>query len=159
MIESASRQDRKGDVEPKLPFVRESSSTSASVDNYHPQSADDQTIRTRVQTTLDQIELHVENFYHDAPVPNARHNDTGLVFFASTYLPNTLGTMLAQSRNSKVLIKHALAQFIISKISHVEKSEGSLLPDEFLLTPKTTGLSGPGKPGSSLFLLALLVGS
>ena len=147
VVESAPEQNRKDNPEPKLPFITESSSTSPSVENYLPQSADDQTIRTRAQTVLDQIELHVENFYQDVRQPRARLSDIDLDFFSSLYLPNPLGTLLHQSKDSKYLIKHALAQFIGSKISLFERSEWSLLPDDFLIAPKATPKDGPGKPG------------
>ena len=123
--------------EPKKPLFTETSSGSDSLDNFLPQSADDKTVQNNVTTTLDQIELHVENFYQNTPAPGAGSADAELATFNSPYLPNPLATLLPQTSNKVLLIKHALAHFVSSCISATAGPDWSLLPDDFVLLPST----------------------
>ena len=138
------------DSEPKGPSVTETPSGSASFEKFLPQSADDKTVQNGVKTTLDQIELHVENFYQNASASGARPADAELATFNSPYLPSPLAALLPQTNNRVLLIKHALAQFITSCISATASPDWSLLPEDFVLLPsaiRSASSSKSTKPG------------
>ncbi|KAL2037110.1 hypothetical protein N7G274_010106 [Stereocaulon virgatum] len=125
------------DSESKGPSVTETPSGLASFDSFLPQSADDKTVHTHVKTMLDQIELHVENFYQNASSSSTRLADAELAIFNSPYLPNSLATLLPQTNNQVPLIKHALAYIATSCISTNASPDWSLLPKDFVLLPST----------------------
>ena len=125
------------------------SGPSGTYENYLPQSADDTTIQHKVRSTLDQIELHVENFYRDSSSAS-RLDNVELAKFDSPYLSASLETLLPRSRNNVNIIKHALAQSVTASISTTANSTRSLLPTEFSLLPNTitsTRSSVTLKPG------------
>lgn len=121
--------------EPKGPTVTEAGSDLATFENFLPQSADDNTIRSKAKTTLDQIELYVENFYQDASAASTP-NVSKLATFESPYLPSSVSSLLQQSRNRRALIKHSLARFVTSSISPTAGPDNCLLPTEFALLPR-----------------------
>lgn len=146
--------------EPKGPVVTETYNTSGSSETFLPQSADDKTVQNIAKTTLDQIELHVENFYQGIARSSMGPTDADFATFNSPYLSDSLGTLLSQTRNAVPLIKHALAHFITDSISLIANPESTLLPDEFILLPSTVkaantnGSARPGKIIGSVRLLA-----
>ena len=138
------------DSEPKGPSVIETPSGSTAFENFLPQSADDKTVQNNVKTTLDHIELHVENFYQNASASGARSADAELATFNSPYLPSSLAALLPQTNNRVLLIKHALAHFITSCISATASPDWSLLPEDFVLLPsaiRAANSSRSTKPG------------
>ena len=111
--------------------------TSRTYDNYIPQSADDRTIQQKVRSTLDQIELHVENFYRNSS-SSALGPDSGkLAVFDSPHLSASLASLLPHSRNKLSIIKHALVQSVTSSLSPTADSARSLIPTEYTLLPST----------------------
>ncbi len=137
--------------EPKKVPVTEAPRFSNTLENYLPQSADDKTVQNNVKTMLDQVELYVENFYQNHSGLSSVRPHTDIAAFNSPNLPNSLATLLLQSRHATFLIKHALAQFITSSISPRSRPGSSLLPDEFMLVPaavESTRNSGSTKPGN-----------
>lgn len=122
---------------PKKPVVTERFGASGTYENYLSQSADDGTIQQKVKSTLDQIELHVENFYRNSSSSAVRPDDAELAVFNSPYLPAPLASLLPRSNNRVNIIKHALAQSITSSISPSASSAHSLLPAEYALLPST----------------------
>ena len=125
------------------------SDASGTYGNHLPQSADDTTIQQKVRSTLDQIELHVENFYHNSS-STSRPDNVELAKFDSPYLSASLDSLLPRSRNNVNIIKHALAQSVTASISTSVRSTRSLLPTEFTLLPNTitsTRSSVTLKPG------------
>ncbi|KAL2046616.1 hypothetical protein ABVK25_011697 [Lepraria finkii] len=138
------------DSEPKGPSVIETPSGSTAFENFLPQSADDKTVQNNVKTTLDHIELHVENFYQNASASGARSADAELATFNSPYLPSSLAALLPQTNNRVLLNKHALAHFITSCISATASPDWSLLPEDFVLLPsaiRAANSSRSTKPG------------
>ena len=136
--------------EPKQPFVTQTSSGSNSIDGFLPQSADDKTVQNEVKTVLDQIELHVENFYQNTPASGSRLADAELAVFDSPYLPTSLASLLQQTNNSIPIIKHALAQFVTACITTPSDPDWSLLPEDFVLLPNAVrkrGSTRSTKPG------------
>lgn len=136
--------------EPKQPLVTQTSSGSNSIDGFLPQSADDKTVQNEVKTVLDQIELHVENFYQNTQASGSRLADAELAMFDSPYLPTSLASLLHQTNNSIPIIKHALAQFVTACITTPSDPDWSLLPEDFVLLPNAVrkrGSTRSTKPG------------
>ncbi|CAF9917925.1 MAG: hypothetical protein ALECFALPRED_000424 [Alectoria fallacina] len=122
---------------PKTPFVTEASGLSRTYESYLPQSADDRTIQQKTKATLDQIELHVENFYRNSASSAPRLDNAELAVFDSPYLPASLTSLLPRSKNRINLMKHALAHSVTSSISPSASPAPSLLPTEYGLLPST----------------------
>ena len=142
---------------PNEGFVRQATTRSnrgfVNYENYLPQSADDTTVRQRVKSTLDQVELHVENFYQTIIDPSfsSKTTDKELSVLNSPHLPRSLNSLLAQPSDKVSLIKHALAYLITSSIATNTKPTESLLPIEFLDLPNSlaaTKAANPPKPGT-----------
>ena len=145
--------DRRG-VELRPPRYQGWSGASPTNDNYFPQSADDKTIQQKVRSTLDQIELHVENFYRNPSSSALRPDNRELALFDSPYLSASLASLLPHSRNEVNIIKHALAQSVISSLSLTADSKRSLIPTEYTLLPSaitSTKSSVTLKPGKCHF--------
>lgn len=119
----------------KKPILTEANGASATYEDYLPQSADDKTIQQRTQSTLDQIELHVENFYRHSSSSALRPDNAELAKFDSPYLPASLATLLPRSNNRRNIMKHALAQSVTSSISPSADPARSFLPTEYTLLP------------------------
>ena len=128
--------------EPKKSLVTQTSSGSNSIDGFLPQSADDKTVQNEVKTVLDQIELHVENFYQNTQVSGSRLADAELAMFDSPYIPSSFASLLPQTNNSIPLIKHALAHCITACITTPSESNWSLLPKDFVLLPNAVRAGG-----------------
>lgn len=139
----------------KTPFVTETSGASGTYENYLPQSADDKTIQQKAKSTLDQIELHVENFYRNSSSSAPRPDNAELAVFDSPYLPAPLTSLLPRSKNKVNIMKHALAQSVTSSISPSASPARSLLPTEYVLLPNTitsARSSVPAKAGKYCFV-------
>lgn len=135
---------------PKVPLMTPMASASAAFENYIPQPADDATVKHNVNTIMDQIELHVENFYQNSSAAPSTRNNAELALFDSPYLAASLASLLPRSKNKTHLVKHALAQHIISSISPTSSHAKSLLPQEFVLLPDAIrSAKTGGKPGES----------
>lgn len=146
------RKSRKQDQTPipKKSLVTEASGGPGTYENYLPQSADDNTVQQKAKAVLDQLELHVENFYQKSSSSAPSIDNKQLAAFDSPYLPASLATLLPRSKNRVNVIKHALALLVTSSISPSADSARSLLPSEFALLPNTVtkGTSSvPAKAG------------
>jgi hypothetical protein len=101
-----------------------------------PQSESDPTIRNLANRTLDQIELHVENYYQDAmAMPVNGIAKSNLQIFENEYLQRPMLQLIQQTDRPTVVIKHCVASLIISKITASSKyanSDSSFLPAEFM---------------------------
>jgi hypothetical protein len=119
---------------------------------YHkhlPQSADDTTIRTSIRTLFDQLELHVENFYHDvaASVPLTEELQAALQRIDSPHLPDSIISLLPRARSQLPLIKHCLVSYLVASISTDDGSVPSLLPTDFATLPLLAEGTGQKKAG------------
>ena len=132
---SRSSEERRGGA--LGPRYQGSTGASRTHENYLPQSADDKTIQQNVRSTLDQIELHVENFYRNSSSSTFRPDNRELSAFDSPYLSASLASLLPHSRNKLNIIKHALAQSVTSSLSPTADSPRSLMPTEYTLLPST----------------------
>ena len=145
--------------ERKEPFLMASTKHAGDTPAYLPQSADDSTIQRRVSTLIDQLDLHVENFYLDEGKPEARKIDKDIRLFETSRLPKSLPDCLSQISGSRLLIKHALAHYTTSAISANDRDTSNLLPDEFTGLPRSSfsaKIKGLSKPGISLTSLQLI---
>lgn len=110
----------------------------ASLVNYIPIAADDQTVHNRVLTVFEQTALHVENYYSrdsSSNIESFLSTDDGalIVSYDSPFLPAPVTTLLSQSKAQVPVMKHCLMRAILSAIlcatqstSHAE--EGLFLP-------------------------------
>ena len=116
-----------------------------------PQPADDSSIRMDVRTLLHQVELHVETFYNDLqnPVNVTDELRAELLKVDSPHLPDSIVTMIAQTRHQSVLIKHCLAQLILGHTSADGSQHQSWLPNDFVALPQAFALTrrNTRKPG------------
>ena len=119
------------------PQHQDSTGVSRTHDNYLPQSADDRTIQQKVRSTLDQMELHVENFYRNPSSSTLRPSNGELAVFDSPYLSAPLASLLPHSKNRLNIIKHALVQSVTSALSPTADPTRSLIPTEYTLLPST----------------------
>ena len=129
----------------KKPTSTETSGASATYEHYLPQSADDRTVQQRTKSTLDQIELHIENFYRNSSSSTIRPDNAEVAVFDSPYLPAPLASLLPRSKNRVNIIKHVLAQSITSSISPSAGSARSLLPTEYAIPPNTVSSAEAGR--------------
>ena len=139
----------------KKPFATATSGGPGTYENYLPQSADDKTVQQKVKAILDQVELHIENFYRNSSSSALKPDNADLAVFDSPYLPASLASLLPRSKNKLNIMKHALAQSVTSSISPSANPARSLLPPEYALLPNTvnkTRLSVSTKPGEYRFI-------
>ena len=140
------------DEKPNKAHMTLSNTDTLEYERYFPPSADDKAIEQRTKNTLDQIELHIENYYQNISSTHTRPNDRELASFNSPYLPKSLASMLSHSRDGTLLIKHVLTYLVISSISPSAKPGSSLLPAEFVGLPTSAASTefGPAsKPGKT----------
>ena len=121
------------------PIVTKSSGAFSLFENHLPQSAEDNTVKQRASTILEQIGFHVETFYKSLSDIGTPIFDGQLAMFDSPYLPTSLVTLLSQSKDKTLLIKHSLAYFVTLSISPINATEHSLLPIEFVTLPSSVG--------------------
>ena len=114
-----------------------------------PQSESDGTIRTSIKSLFDQIETHVENFYRNAAVSISPEIQAALMKVDSTHLPDAVVGLLPQTKAPTMLIKHCLAQLIVSRITSDGDTSASFLPADFVVLPRAIGSSrtNADKPG------------
>ena len=139
-------------LEPKASLVTQTTNGSNDFETYLPQSADDITLRNNVRTMLDQVELHVENFYQTTSRSGSRSNDSTFTMFDSQDLQHPLSALLMHSSAALPLIKHALTYFITAKISLNGQLDSTFLPDEFITLPsaiRTLDSGSAAKPGNA----------
>ena len=139
----------------KKPFATATSGGSGPYENYLPQSADDKTVQQKVKAILDQVELHVENFYRNSSSSALQPDNAELALFDSPYLSASLASLLPRSKNKVNIMKHSLAQSVTSSISPNANPARSLLPSEYALLPNTVkkGRSSVStKPGEYRFV-------
>ena len=121
------------------PIAAQTSGNPSLFENYLPQSADDNTVKTRARTTLEQIEFHVETFYQNLPDFSTSNSENQLAAFDSPYITAPLVTLLSQSEDTMPLILHSLAYFVTASISPINGAAHSLLPIEFITLPSSFG--------------------
>jgi hypothetical protein len=124
-------------------------------EKFLPQSADDGSIRLSVKTLFNQIEIHVENYYRDSPVQVTQQMQAGLAQVDSPNLPQSVVALLPRARAPRTIIKHCLANLILSHIVADGNSANTFLPAAFLslpesLEPSSNNSDKPGKQVSAV---------
>lgn len=119
------------------------------LENHLPQSADDKAVKTKVATLLEQVQLHVENFYYNATTSIPEAVAVELIRFDSPDLPNPLTASMQRSGYQILLITHCFTRSIISSIMPDTDPERSLLPLDFVALPSSIILSKSTKPGNA----------
>ena len=137
--------------EKSLPTVSDARGTAVAAgwEQHLPQSESDGTIRKSVKALFDQIETHVENFYRNAAVSISPEIQAGLMKVDSTHLPDAVAGLLPQTKAPSMLIKHCLAQLIVSRITPDGDTSASFLPADFVVLPRAIGSTqtNANKPG------------
>jgi hypothetical protein len=113
---------------------------SEALEDHLVRSLDDRTIVKEVSTLIEQVELHVENYYcHSAK--NIPHEEAGvqLPTFDSSYLPSPLNVLLKDHRSTIPALKHTLVRLILDSISVASDPEKTYLPREFVLIHNKIG--------------------
>ena len=155
-MDPSAFQDGDTDLELKQPVTTERSVAArapGSLETYLPQSADDNAVKIKVATLLEQIQLHVENFYHNSTASNSEASAVELTKFDSPELPEPLRISMRQPRRQIPSITHCLTRSIVSSIMPDTDPEQSLLPPDFVALPNAIKLckfSKPRKPGEFL---------
>ncbi|KAL6719768.1 hypothetical protein ACLMJK_001689 [Lecanora helva] len=148
------RNAQKAGPELKVPLISE---TLKKNEGYLPEPADDVTIQKKARTIFDQIEVHVENFYHTTARYDPRQNDSSMAKFESPSLNGSLSNLLLQRTDGMSLLKQSFVFSITSRLSLKGDPNTTLLPPEFMLTPNTLNSEArvhstkPGKPSTSHF--------
>ena len=123
--------------ERKEPLITGSTKRPNDMPGYLKESADDSTVRKNVGTLLDQLDLHVENFYSDEAGSNIQKIDIAKVsLFETSKLSRPLVDSLKQTSEARLFIRHALTYYTTSAISCGDRTGSSLLPDEFTGLPR-----------------------
>lgn len=116
------------------------------MESYLPQSADDKALRDNVSTLLEQVQLHVENFYHNSTASITEAVGVELTKFDSPDLPGPLRASMRRSGSQIPLITHCLTRSIVSSIMPDTEPERSLLPLDFVALPNTIKIYKSKKP-------------
>ncbi|KAL4881808.1 hypothetical protein BJY04DRAFT_217876 [Aspergillus karnatakaensis] len=91
-----------------------------------PTPADDDTVRTRILTLIDQAVLHVDNYYVPSSSPILSEEDrVRLEKYNSEYLPASLPALLQGRNVQRKVITHTLVYTLLKAIS----SGGDLMPN------------------------------
>ena len=105
--------------------------------SYIPQPAEDSAVCMRVQVLLDQIGLHIDNYYSRTTSNPPLTSDTvaRIGGYDSSNLPASIATMLANPKAQRPVLIHVLAQSTLQAIQ--PGSQGlSLLPACYRLAPQ-----------------------
>jgi hypothetical protein len=126
-------------------------------EHHLPQAESDQAVRSTVSRTLDQIEMHVENFYQDKI---SRHlsasADLSIREFDCGHLSGPLLNLMRSSSRPTSLIKHCLTDIILSRIDLSTASGSSFLPNSMMaLAHSSSAQTKPGKKKASLTRVAV----
>ncbi|MCJ1404495.1 hypothetical protein MMC11_007721 [Xylographa trunciseda] len=139
-LRTSSRRSSRKDPETKQPIVTEEMSNIGarnSIQKYISWAADDKTVSNKVFGLLDNIAIHVENFYRNTSPADPSKTAAQLAQFNLPHLPESIVAMLQRSKTPETLITHCLTELIISAISPSGESTQSLLPVQFAAWPST----------------------
>jgi hypothetical protein len=138
----------RGNLEKGLPTTSILAGTTApGWEQSLPQPESDVKMRMMVRRLFDEIEIHVENFYHNSEVPISAGLQTDLMKVHSSYLPDSVVSLLPRTKTPVLLIIHCLAYLIVSRITI--GNDASFLPADFVALPRAIGSTraNQDKPG------------
>ncbi|OJJ08299.1 hypothetical protein ASPVEDRAFT_34466 [Aspergillus versicolor CBS 583.65] len=109
-----------------------------------PEPADDDTVRRRILTLVDQAGLHIDNYYVPGSTPAhlSSEQSARLAVYNSADLPAPIETLLGQREIRRQAIKYALVRTILRGIIPGGNGNGELLPRAFADMPVVDGSSG-----------------
>lgn len=109
-----------------------------------PEPADDDTVRRRILTLVDQAGLHIDNYYVPGSTPAhlSAEQSARLAVYNSTDLPAPIQALLAQREIRRQTLKYALVRTILRAIIPGGNGTGELLPRAFADMPVVEGRSG-----------------
>lgn len=109
-----------------------------------PEPADDDTVRRRILTLVDQAGLHIDNYYVPGSMPAhlSSEQSARLAVYNSTDLPAPIETLLGQREIRRQALKYALVRTILRAIIPGGNGTGELLPRAFADMPVVEGSSG-----------------
>ena len=113
-------------------------------EDHLPQSLDDKTIKARTKTFLEQLELFVDNFYVNRSDTAVAVSKAEIDVFDTKLLAIPLDLLLQETRQKTSVIKHALIFAASTSISSSAEPGRALLPDEFVLLPRSIASSSVG---------------
>ena len=129
-----------------------SASTVMGWQGFLPQSADDRTIQNGVKTFFNLIDLHVDNYYRKAPLELDQRTREALAQIDSGKLPGRIDKLMQDDRVVLPVIKHCIADLLITRMSPLTYPETSLLPSHLSAIPtklQTSSLSSSERSGKS----------
>ncbi|KAF2479416.1 hypothetical protein BDY17DRAFT_348972 [Neohortaea acidophila] len=123
---------------------------------YLPPSASDHTIATAVKTFYDQIEQHVDTFYSHSPTSDsssgaqdAQQSRQPLSEIDSGKLPGRIEDLMQESAMVLPVIKHSIADLLITRLSPLAFAETSLLPPHLAEFPQRLQESPASSPAEA----------
>ena len=156
-LRTSSRRSSRKDAETKQPIVTEEMSSIGArspIQEYIPRAADDKTVHNKVFGLLDNIAVHVENFYRNISPTVPAESVAQLGQLNSSHLPESIVAMLQRSSHPDTLITHCLTELIIAAIMPSREPTQSLLPMQFTALP-STGSSRRSRERGELVSLSL----
>lgn len=113
-----------------------------------PEPADDDTVRRRILTLVDQAGLHIDNYYVPGSTPAhlSSEQSARLEVYNSADLPAPIETLLGQREIRRQAIKYSLVRTILQGIMPRGNGSGELLPRAFADMPVVEGSSGTLSP-------------
>ncbi|MCJ1381371.1 hypothetical protein MMC17_004481 [Xylographa soralifera] len=131
---------------------------TSSIQKYLPRPADDKTVNNKIFGLLDNIAIHVENFYRNTSPADLSGLVAQLAQFNCPHLPESIVAMLERSKTPETLITHCLTELITASISPSRESTRSLLPSQFAPLPSTDSFHKNQEPDvdCALFLWRML---
>lgn len=111
---------------------------------YLPQPEDDNAIKMAMQILYQQIELHVENFYHGVETPVSEFTREPMKSLSDLEKDNLLN-----SKSSLPTIKRSLARLILNNISTDDPPGSSFLPSQFASLTQTLRSSHSDDPSGT----------
>ena len=115
-----------------------------------PQSLADADIHHKVFNVLDNIDIHVTNFYRTSSVSLSAEEAAELSRFDSPYLPQPVATMMEHSKSPKRIVTHCLARLVVSSITMSPGLAHNLLPQEFEIVRRLDEDTKTGKVSQTL---------
>lgn len=109
---------------------------NSKLDSYLPPSEDDYTIQNDISGVLDQISIHVENFYKSSTSTVSKEVRAELKNFD---LPDSppLPELLSEASNSLLVIQYCLTRQILERTSQNGDIGTTFLPIDFVTLPST----------------------
>ncbi|KAL4901443.1 hypothetical protein BDW74DRAFT_159966 [Aspergillus multicolor] len=121
-----------------------------------PQPADDETVRRRILTLIDQANLHIDNYYvlssSSSPPYLAQDDAVKLAKYDSDVLPDSIVNLLRERAMQKQVVTHVLVYTLLKGIS----PGGALLPPVFSAQPQVETRSSSTNTPSYLFAWRML---